>query len=68
MVIKINDFNATIENPAITQFLKSGLLLDHAKKKNKSSSHWKAELVPGALHEIERALERGRGLLAQRVG
>ncbi|MDB4438325.1 endonuclease/exonuclease/phosphatase family protein [bacterium] len=43
----MGDFNATIENPAITQFLKSGLLLDHAKKKMKSSSHWKADLVPG---------------------
>lgn len=45
--IFMGDFNATVENPAITQFLEPDLLLDHAKKKNKSSSHWKAELVPG---------------------
>ena len=43
----MGDFNATIENPAIIQFLKSGLLLDHAEKKVKSSSHWKAKIVPG---------------------
>ena len=43
----MGDFNATLENPAIIQFLKSGLLLDHAKDKVKSSSHWKAALVPG---------------------
>ena len=29
------------------EFLKSGLLLDHAEDKVKSSSHWKAALVPG---------------------
>lgn len=45
--IFMGDFNATIENPAIVQFLKPDLLLDHAKTKNKSSSHWKSELVPG---------------------
>lgn len=45
--IVMGDFNATIENPAIIQFLKSSLLLDHAKKKMKTSSQWKADLVPG---------------------
>jgi len=43
----MGDFNATTENPAIIQFLESGLLLDHATQKIKSSSHWKANLVPG---------------------
>jgi len=43
----MGDFNATTENPAIIQFLKSGLLLDHATKKTKSSSRWKATLEAG---------------------
>ena len=43
----MGDFNATTDNPAIIQFLKSGLLLDHATKKMKSSSHWKATLEAG---------------------
>jgi endonuclease/exonuclease/phosphatase family metal-dependent hydrolase len=45
--IVMGDFNATTENPAIIQFLKSGLLLDHATKKTKSSSHWKEALEAG---------------------
>ncbi len=45
--ILMGDLNATTENPAVTQLLGAGLLIDHAKKTMKSSSHWKAELVPG---------------------
>lgn len=45
--ILMGDLNATTENPAVTQLLESGLLIDHGKTQMKSSSHWKAELVPG---------------------
>ena len=45
--IVMGDFNATTENPAIIQFLESGLLLDHATKKTKSSSRWKEALEAG---------------------
>lgn len=45
--IFMGDLNATTANPAVTQLLESGLLIDHGKTQLKSSSHWKAELVPG---------------------
>ena len=46
-VILMGDLNATTENPAVTQLLSSGLLIDHGKDQRRSSSHWKATLQPG---------------------
>jgi endonuclease/exonuclease/phosphatase family metal-dependent hydrolase len=43
----MGDLNATTENPAVKALLASGLLIDHCKNRVRSSSHWKAPLVPG---------------------
>ncbi len=45
--ILMGDLNATTDNPAVKHLLNSGILVDHGKKQMRSSSHWKAELVPG---------------------
>lgn len=45
--IFMGDLNATTENPAVKALLASGLLIDHCKNRVRSSSHWKAPLVPG---------------------
>ena len=45
--ILMGDLNATVENPAVKSLIGSGLLTDHGKNKYRSSSKWKAGLVPG---------------------
>lgn len=45
--ILMGDLNATTDNPAVKQMLESGLLVDHSKTQNRSSSQWKSELLPG---------------------
>ena len=45
--ILMGDLNATVKNPAVKSLLGQGLLRDHGKNQYRSSSKWKAGLVPG---------------------
>jgi endonuclease/exonuclease/phosphatase family metal-dependent hydrolase len=45
--ILMGDLNATVENPAVKSLLSQDLLKDHGKNQYRSSSKWKAGLVPG---------------------
>ncbi|MDP6860565.1 MAG: endonuclease/exonuclease/phosphatase family protein [Verrucomicrobiales bacterium] len=45
--ILMGDLNATVKNPAVKSLLGQGLLKDHGKNQYRSSSKWKAGLVPG---------------------